>query len=74
MDIPICARCKKNMAVVFITKLENGKSVSVNSNMDGVYPFLDAAFSHWCRQKGIDPESCAFHDPSKSWWFPHETD
>ena len=28
MDIPICARCKKNMAVVFITKLENGKSVN----------------------------------------------
>ena len=60
--------------VVVELHMENGKSVSVNSNMDGVYPFLDAAFSHWCRQKGIDPESCAFHDPSKSWWFPHETD
>ena len=27
-NMPICARCKKNMAVVFITKLENGKSVN----------------------------------------------
>jgi len=28
MDMPICARCKKNMAVVFITKIENGTSVN----------------------------------------------
>ena len=28
MDMPICARCKKNMAVVFITKMENGKTVN----------------------------------------------
>ena len=27
-NMPICARCKKNMAVVFITKLENGRSVN----------------------------------------------
>ena len=28
MDMPVCARCKKNMAVVFITKIENGTSVN----------------------------------------------
>ena len=28
MSMPICARCKKNMAVVFITKLENGNTVN----------------------------------------------
>ncbi len=28
MSMPICARCKKNMAVVFITKIENGTSVN----------------------------------------------
>ncbi len=28
MEMPICARCKKNMAVVFITKMENGKTVN----------------------------------------------
>ena len=28
MEMPICARCKKNMAVVFITKSENGKTVN----------------------------------------------
>ena len=26
MQMPICSRCKKNIAVVFMTKLENGKS------------------------------------------------
>ena len=26
MNMPICARCKKNVAVVFITKMENGKA------------------------------------------------
>ena len=28
MQPPICARCKKNVAVVFITKMENGKTVN----------------------------------------------
>jgi len=28
MDMPVCARCKKNMAVVFIPKMENGKTVN----------------------------------------------
>ena len=26
MKIPICSRCKKNPAVVFVTKIENGES------------------------------------------------
>ena len=28
MQPPICSRCKKNVAVVFITKMENGKTVN----------------------------------------------
>jgi len=52
--------------------LEDGSAVSLLSNMDGVYPFLDTAFAGWCLQKGLDPQSCSFHDPSKHWWFPHE--
>ena len=59
-------------SVVIELHMENGSAVSVNTNMDGVYPFLDTAFAGWCLQKGLDPESCDFHDPSKSWWFPHE--
>ena len=60
--------------IVVELQLEDGKTVSLQSTMEGVYPFLDTAFANWCRQKGLDPESCDFHDPSKSWWFPHEED
>jgi hypothetical protein len=51
--------------------MADGSAVSLTSNMDGVYPFLDTAFAAWCRQTGRDPESCTFHDPSNHWWFPH---
>ena len=59
-------------SVVIELHMEDGTAVSLNTGMDGVYPFLDTAFAGWCLQKGIDPQSCDFHDPSKSWWFPHE--
>ena len=52
--------------------MDDDTSVSLQSSMDGVYLFLDTAFAAWCLQKGIDPQTCDFHDPSKSWWFPHE--
>lgn len=61
-------------SVVIELHMEDGTAVSVNTGMDGVYPFLDTAFAGWCLQKGIAPESCDFHDPSRSWWFPHEED
>ena len=50
--------------------LEEGKSITIHSEMEGAYAFLDHAFFAWCRQKGIDPEECEFHDPSRSIWFP----
>lgn len=59
-------------SVIIELYLNDGSSVSLQSSMDGVYLFLDTAFAGWCMQKGIDPQSCSFHDPSKSWWFPHE--
>ena len=58
--------------IVVELTMDTGNTVSLQSTMDGVYPFLDAAFSAWCRQKGISQADCPFHDPSKSWWFPHE--
>ena len=59
-------------SVIIELYMDDGTSVSLQSSMDGVYLFLDTAFAGWCLQKGIDPQSCGFHDPSKSWWFPHE--
>lgn len=50
--------------------MRGGSAVSLQSNMDGVYPFLDTAFAAWCMQTGRDPQSCDFHDPSQSLWFP----
>lgn len=58
--------------IVVELQMRGGKTVSLQSTMDGVYPFLDTAFSGWCRQKGLAEDQCDFHDPSKSWWFPHE--
>ena len=57
-------------SVVVELHFRDGQSVSVQSTMDGVYPFLDTAFAGWCMANGKDPQSCEFHDPSKSLWFP----
>ena len=51
-------------------ELDDGRSVGLQAAMTGVYPFLDTAFAGWCRQKGIDPADCPFHDPDNSCWFP----
>ena len=56
--------------IVVELHMADGSSVSVQSVFDGAYPFLDAAFAHWCRQTGRNPEDCDFHDPSQSLWFP----
>ena len=56
--------------VVVELHMADGSTVSVQSAFQGVYPFLDAAFAGWCRQKGLAPEDCDFHDPSQSLWFP----
>ena len=59
-------------SVIIELYMTDGTSVSLQSSMDGVYLFLDTAFAGWCLQRGIDPQTCDFHDPSKSSWFPHE--
>ena len=56
--------------VIIELHMKDGSTVSVQSAMEGAYPFLDTAFAGWCLAKGIDPQSCEFHDPSKSLWFP----
>ena len=54
--------------------LTDGSTVSVQSTMEGVYPFMDTAFAGWCLETGRRMEDCDFYDPAKSWWFPHETE
>lgn len=52
--------------------LKDGSAVSLQSTMDGVYPFMDTAFAGWCLETGRQMDQCDFYDPAKSWWFPHE--
>ena len=56
--------------IIIELHMTDGGTVSLQSTMDGVYPFLDTAFAAWCMQTGRDPQSCDFHDPSQSLWFP----
>ena len=50
--------------------MQDGRAVSLQSNMTGVYLFLDAAFAGWCRQTGRNAADCPFYDPENSRWFP----
>ena len=50
--------------------MTDGQNISLQAGMPGVYNFMDKAFEGWCHQKGIDPETCEFHDPENSCWFP----
>ena len=56
--------------IVVELHMADGSTVSVQSSFEGVYPFLDTAFAGWCLQTGRDPQSCDFHNPSQSLWFP----
>lgn len=56
--------------VIIELHLKDGRTVGLQSVMDGIYPFLDEAFAGWCRQTEHDPKNCDFHDPSQSQWFP----
>lgn len=59
-------------SVIVELHMADGKAVGIQTgNMEGAYPFLDHAFAAWCRQKGIEPESCEFHDPANCLWFPN---
>ena len=56
--------------IVVELHMTDGRTVSLQSAMTGVYPFLDRAFAAWCRQTGRDPENCDFHDTANHLWFP----
>lgn len=56
--------------VIVELHMGDGRTVQIQSAMEGAYPFLDHAFSAWVRQTGRDPQSCDFYDPENSCWFP----
>jgi hypothetical protein len=57
-------------SVIVELHMADGTAVSVQTNMNGTYPFLDYAFARWCEKKGIVPENCDFHKPDQHCWFP----
>lgn len=56
--------------IVIELHMTDGRSIHLQSNMEGVYPFLDKAFEIWLQQTGRIREECTFHDPQNSCWFP----
>lgn len=50
--------------------LSDGRAMHLQSGMEGVYPFLDKAFTQWLAQTGRTVEDCPFYDPANSCWFP----
>lgn len=58
--------------VIIELHMADGRAVQLQTAMDGVYPFMDAAFAGWLRQTGRRQEDCEFHDPAKCCWFPTE--
>ena len=57
-------------SVVIELHMTDGRTVQLQSTMDGVYKFLDHAFGGWLRQTGRRQADCSFYDPSNSCWFP----
>ena len=57
-------------SVVIELHMTDGRTVQLQSTMDGAYPFLDHAYAAWVRQTGRMEAECGFHDPSNSLWFP----
>lgn len=56
--------------VIIELYMNDGRTVQLQSRMNGVYPFLDKAFEMWVQQTGRKREECTFHDPDNSIWFP----
>lgn len=57
-------------SVVIELHMNDGRTVQLQSTMNGAYAFLDHAYAAWVRQTGRREADCTFHDPSASLWFP----
>ena len=72
MSMPVCVRCKKNMAVVFITKIENGTSVNEGLCLKcakelGIKPVTDLLDKFGLKEgdlEGLTPEALGESLPS----------
>lgn len=44
--------------------------VELNSAMTGAQEFLAFAYSRWCTERGVDPDTCPPPNPRSMVWFP----
>ena len=56
--------------VIIELHMTDGGTVSLQSTMDGVYPFLDTAFAAWCLQTGRDPRAVTSMTPARACGSP----
>lgn len=52
--------------------MADGFVFQVQAGMEGMYAFMDHAFSAWLRQRGLRQDDCPYYDPQNSCWFPTE--
>lgn len=50
--------------------MADGKTIQLQSTMNGCFEFMDHAFAAWLQQTGRSEAACPFHDPQNSCWFP----
>ena len=50
--------------------MENGKTVSVQTSMEGAPAFLDKAAHARMRQLGLNSHECGWFDETRGQWFP----
>ena len=62
-------RSELTRAGVQTTLYAAGDAIRLYEAMDGLKPFLEYAFSHWCEIKGIDPETVE-NNPEMLTFFP----
>lgn len=58
-------------SLVIELHLSDGRSIQLQSTMNGVRPFMNKAFEGWLRQNGRAVEECSFYDPENNSWFPN---
>lgn len=69
-DIQAQQLYKNYNSTIIELHMHDGRTVHLQSNMTGVYDFMDHAFLAWLRQTGRVLEDCPFYNPQNSCWFP----
>lgn len=56
--------------IIVELSMTDGRTIQIQSGMNGMYAFMDHAFFAWLRQKNLRVEDCPHYDPENCCWFP----